>query len=66
MSACFRGETLNGSPRQMLRTGKDSMIRNGDEGYSDGTGVTCETWVTWQWLPAVREPRQREALPSKA
>jgi len=23
-------------------------------------------WVTWQWLPAVREPRKREALPSRA
>jgi len=25
-----------------------------------------KTWVTWQWLPAVREPRKREALPSRA
>lgn len=25
-----------------------------------------KTWVTWQWLPTVREPRKREALPSKA
>ena len=28
--------------------------------------VQWETWVTWQWLPTVREPRKREALPSKA
>ena len=28
--------------------------------------LRVESWVTWQWLPAVREPREREALPSKA
>jgi len=37
------GPRLCGSPRQMLRTGKDLMIRNGDEGCSDGTDVTYET-----------------------
>jgi len=38
-----------------------SIIQPHNAGMRD-----CKTWVTWQWLPAVREPRKREALPSRA